>query len=203
MKLKVCGMRSPNNILSLSSLKPDYMGFIFWEPSRRFVSQTTPQLPESITKTGVFVDAPLHYIEEIIQQHQLQALQLHGSESPEFCKKLKKQTQLELIKAFPVDSDFDFNILKAYETACDYFLFDAKGELPGGNGSQFEWSVLQSYPSKKPFFLSGGIGPGDQVAIASIISLNLPVYAIDINSKFESEIGLKDVERIRKFKATL
>lgn len=203
MKLKVCGMRSPDNILSLSALNPDYMGFIFWEPSGRFVSDATPPLPESIKKTGVFVDAPIDFIKKISQKHQLQALQLHGSESSEFCKKLKNQTQLELIKAFPVGSDFDFNILEAYETACDYFLLDAKGELPGGNGRQFDWSVLQSYPSKKPFFLSGGIGPDDHVAIASIISLNLPLYAIDINSKFENDIGLKDIERVRKFKAKL
>jgi phosphoribosylanthranilate isomerase len=203
MKLKVCGMRSPDNIASLTALSPDYMGFIFWEPSRRYVSDATPPLPDTIKKTGVFVDADSGYIMDIIAQHQLQAVQLHGAESPDFCKKIKKLSGLEIIKAFAVDASFDFSILEAYNSACDYFLFDTKGKLPGGNGSRFDWSVLQDYPSAKPFFLSGGIGPGDQSAIASIISLNLPLYAIDINSKFEREPGLKNIERIKEFKATL
>ena len=89
MKLKVCGMRSPENITSLSALGPDYMGFIFWEHSKRFVSDVTPELPHSIKKTGVFVDASVEYILDTIANHQLQALQLHGKESPDFCKNLK------------------------------------------------------------------------------------------------------------------
>jgi phosphoribosylanthranilate isomerase len=203
MKLKVCGMRSPDNITSLAALSPDYMGFIFWKSSRRYVSDATPPLPDTIKKTGVFVDADLDYVKEIIAQHQLQAVQLHGEESPDFCKKIKALGDLEIIKAFALDAQFDFSVLDAYNSACDYFLFDTKGDLPGGNGRRFDWSVLQDYPLTKPFFLSGGIGPGDQSAIASIISLNLPLYAIDINSKFEREPGLKNIERIKEFKATL
>lgn len=202
MKLKVCGMRSPDNILALSQLAPDYMGFIFWEYSKRFVNAPTPHLPNTIKKTGVFVNASLDYIKDIATQHQLQTLQLHGSESPDFCQKLKT-TELEIIKAFGVGSNFDFSVLKPYESVCDYFLFDTKGELPGGNGSSFEWSLLRDYPAKKPFFLSGGIGPKDQDAISSIINLNLPIYAIDINSKFEIEPGQKNIELIKQFKATL
>jgi len=202
MKLKVCGMRSPDNIASLSALAPDYMGFIFWEDSKRFVSDATPQLPHSIKKTGVFVDASAEYILDTIANHQLQALQLHGKESPDFCKKLKA-TGLEIIKAFPVGKSFEFSDLEAYESVCDYFLFDTKGELPGGNGTRFDWSILRDYPAAKPFFLSGGIGPEDQNAIASIINLNLPIYAVDINSKFEDQPALKNVELIKEFKATL
>ena len=202
MKLKVCGMRSPDNIMALSQLAPDYMGFIFWEHSKRFVTSPTPELTASIKKTGVFVDATLTYILDIAKQHQLQALQLHGDESPDFCQKLQT-TGLEVIKAFAVDDAFDFSVLEAYESVCDYFLFDSKGELPGGNGSRFNWSVLRGYPAAKPFFLSGGISPGDQGAIASIINLNLPLYALDINSKFEREPGLKNIEIIKQFKATL
>ena len=97
MKLKVCGMRSPDNILALSQLAPDYMGFIFWEYSKRFVNAPTPHLPNTIKKTGVFVNASLDYIKDIATQHQLQTLQLHGSESPDFCQKLKT-TELEIIK---------------------------------------------------------------------------------------------------------
>ena len=195
-------MRSLENIALLSDLAPDYMGFIFWQHSKRFISASTPDLHPSIKKTGVFVDADLTYILDIAKQHQLQALQLHGSESPDFCQKMQN-TGLEIIKAFAVDSAFDFSLLEAYESVCDYFLFDSKGELPGGNGKRFDWSVLKEYPLEKPFFLSGGIGPGDQGAIASIIRLNLPLYAIDINSKFEREPGIKDIEIIKQFKASL
>ncbi len=196
-------MRSPKNIASLSKLIPDYMGFIFWKHSSRFVSNDTPILTKSIKKTGVFVDASLEYIQKLVAHHQLQALQLHGEESPDFCKNIKNNSNLEIIKAFAVDNSFDFKVLETYESTCDYFLFDTKGELPGGNGSRFDWSLLREYPSTKPFFLSGGIGPEDQKGIASIISLNLPLYAIDINSKFESKPGLKNIEIIKQFKATL
>ena len=202
MKLKVCGMRELENIEKLMALQPDYMGFIFWAPSSRYVSQPTPKLPDTIKKTGVFVDANPAHITAMAKQHQLQALQLHGDESPDFCQKLQ-DLELEIIKAFAVDTSFDFSVLEAYETVCDYFLFDTKGPLPGGNGNRFDWSVLRNYPSAKPFFLSGGIGPKDQSAIASIINLNLPLYAIDINSQFESEPGLKNIETIKQFKATL
>ena len=195
-------MRAPDNIAALSDLAPDYMGFIFWKHSKRFVTTPTPDLPATIKKTGVFVDADPSYITATAKQHQLQALQLHGDESPVFCQKLQ-DLGLEIIKAFAVDTYFDFSVLKTYETVCDYFLFDTKGRLPGGNGSRFDWSVLQYYPSTKPFFLSGGIGTGDHSAIASIINLNLPLYAIDINSQFESEPGLKNIETIKQFKATL
>lgn len=202
MKIKVCGMRSPDNIAQLSSLAPDYMGFIFWAPSKRFVSESTPSLTESIKKTGVFVDASEEYILNTIAKHQLQAVQLHGVESPDFCKKLKA-TGLEIIKAFSVGKRFEFSDLEAYESVCDYYLFDTKGDLPGGNGSRFDWSVLRQYPSSKPFFLSGGIGPEDQDAIAWIINLNLPLYGVDINSKFEDQPALKNIEMIKQFKATL
>ena len=195
-------MRAHDNIAALSDLAPDYMGFIFWKHSKRFVTTPTPDLPSTIKKTGVFVDADPAYITATAKQHQLQALQLHGDESPDFCQKLQ-DLGLEIIKAFAVDTSFDFSVLKTYETVCDYFLFDTKGRLPGGNGSRFDWSVLQYYPSTKPFFLSGGIGTGDYSAIASIINLNLPLYAIDINSQFESEPGLKNIETIKQFKATL
>ncbi len=202
MKLKVCGMRDPQNIAALSALFPDYMGFIFWEPSKRFVSQITPALPSSIKKTGVFVDQSPDHILEIAALHQLQALQLHGKENPRDCQ-LLRATGLEIIKAFSIDHAFDFDALTPYESVCDYFLFDTKGPLPGGNGRRFDWSVLKRYPSQKPFFLSGGIGPKDHKAIASIISLNLPLYALDINSRFETVPGLKNIESIKAFKAKI
>jgi phosphoribosylanthranilate isomerase len=111
VKLKICGMRAPDNIAALSDLAPDYMGFIFWKHSKRFVTTPTPDLPATIKKTGVFVDADPAYITATAKQHQLQALQLHGDESPDFCQKLQ-DLGLEIIKAFAVDTSFDFSVLK-------------------------------------------------------------------------------------------
>ena len=202
MKLKVCGMRSHKNILALSDLKPDYMGFIFWKPSKRFVSTTTPTLPSNIKKTGVFVDETFDEIKSLIETHQLQAIQLHGNENPIFCDRLK-DLNVEIIKVFSIKKDFDFSTLAPYENVCDYFLFDTKGELPGGNGYAFDWEMLKSYPSSKPFFLSGGIGMDQLADLEDIFKLNLPLYAIDVNSKFESEAGMKKIELLKDFKIAL
>ena len=202
MKLKVCGMRSSENILNLAKIMPDYMGFIFWEHSTRFVSNPTPELSKEIKKVGVFVNASLNYIKECVEVHKLKAIQLHGDESPEECSKLK-EIDVEVIKSFAMLNEFDFNELAFYESVCDYFLFDTKGFLPGGNGLHFDWTLLKNYRLKKPFFLSGGIGPDDSVAIALINKLNLPVYAVDVNSKFEIEPGYKNIQSIKEFKSKL
>ena len=195
-------MRSHKNILALSDLKPDYMGFIFWKPSKRFVSTTTPTLPSNIKKTGVFVDETFDEIKSLIETHQLQAIQLHGNENPIFCDRLK-DLNVEIIKVFSIKKDFDFSTLAPYENVCDYFLFDTKGELPGGNGYAFDWEMLKSYPSSKPFFLSGGIGMDQLADLEDIFKLNLPLYAIDVNSKFESEAGMKKIELLKDFKIAL
>lgn len=199
MKLKICGMKYPENILEVAALLPDYMGFIFWEKSARFFDGNLPDLPKSIKKTGVFVNASLQEIQEKITTHDLQAVQLHGHESVEFCKELKAKigSKIEIIKVFSVDENFDFDLLKPFETVCDFFLFDTKGKLPGGNGTTFDWKVLDNYPSTKPFFLSGGIGIEELTAVKQILKTNLPIYAIDINSKFEIEPGLKNIELCR------
>jgi phosphoribosylanthranilate isomerase len=99
-----------------------------------------------------------------------------------------------------VDSEFNFNQLEPFETVCDYFLFDTKGKLPGGNGTTFDWKVLEQYPSQKPFFLSGGIGLDEIDLVKQILKTDLPIYAIDVNSKFETEAGLKDKEKLDRFK---
>ena len=196
MKLKICGMKYPENIVEVGSLLPDYMGFIFWEKSARYCNGIIPELPKSIKKVGVFVNASLDEILEKIKTHDLQAIQLHGNESVEFCESLKKNTPklIDVIKVFPILDTFDFGILNSYETVCDYFLFDTKGKLPGGNGTTFDWKVLENYPSTKPFFLSGGIGLEELDSVNEILKTNLPIYAIDVNSKFEIEPGLKNVQ---------
>ena len=202
MKLKVCGMREPENIHALVELNPDYMGFIFWAPSRRYVYQPTPKLPASIKKVGVFVDASLDYLQTTIQEHSLDAVQLHGTESPAYCA-LIKEYGVEVIKAFSVRDQFDFSQLKAYEASCDFFLFDTKGSLPGGNGTHFDWTLLKDYPSQKPFFLSGGIGPEDSELLQRIINTPLPLHAIDVNSKFERAPGNKNIVLLTPFKKQL
>ena len=195
-------MRETENIEALAALTPDYMGFIFWAPSSRFVEGTTPTLPQHIKKTGVFVDATIDYIETIIKEHQLQAVQLHGKETPEYCSYVQS-LGVEVIKAFSIKDHFDFTSLTPYESSCDFFLFDTKGELPGGNGYGFDWSILASYPSSKPFFLSGGIGLEHTIQIKALLNTDLPLYAIDVNSKFELAPARKNMDALTQFKNEL
>ena len=202
MKLKVCGMREKKNIISLTDLKPNYIGFIFWISSTRYVDQSTPSLPEAIKKTGVFVDATIDFIKSMVQNHQLKAVQLHGEETPDYCSIIQK-FGVEVIKSFSIKDQFDYNKINIYEDYCDYYLFDTKGKLPGGNGYAFDWTLLNAYPSEKPFFLSGGIGPNELIKIKDLINTSLPVYAIDVNSKFEYSPGLKNIDLIRQFKKQL
>lgn len=210
MKLKVCGMKYKDNITEVAQLQPDYLGFIFYEKSSRFFDGKIPELQKSIKKTGVFVDASLEFIIEKIKTHNLQAVQLHGEESPEFCDTLRHaelvsaihHEKLEIIKVFSIKDNFDFSVLETYETVCDYFLFDTKGKLPGGNGYTFNWNVLKNYPSTKPFFLSGGIGLNevDQILLFLQKQESKYCHAIDVNSKFEIEAGLKNIEKLKAFK---
>lgn len=194
--IKICGMKYPDNILEVGALLPDYMGFIFWEKSARYFDAVIPEIPKSIKKVGVFVNETVETITQKVSQHDLQAVQLHGQESVAFCEALKKSLpkEIEIIKVFSILDTFDFEVLKSFEPVCDYFLFDTKGKLPGGNGTTFDWKVLEKYPSTKPFFLSGGIGMEEMDAVSEILKTDLPVYAIDVNSKFEIEPGLKNIE---------
>jgi phosphoribosylanthranilate isomerase len=200
MKWKVCGMREANNISEVAVLQPDYMGFIMWAGSKRHCSK--PQhVPEGITKVGVFVNAAVGEIEDAIENHKLGAVQLHGNESPVLCRELQGKAQV--IKAFGVDEAFDFYTLLDYLPYCDFFLFDTKGPMPGGNGTTFDWSFLEKYPFDLPFFISGGIGLAEIDEINELRNTDLPVYAIDINSKFETAPALKDAEQLKKFKEKL
>lgn len=194
-------MKYPDNILEIGSFLPDYMGFIFWEKSARYFDGVIPKLPDSIKKVGVFVNETVAIIVEKVIKHNLKAVQLHGNESVEFCEILKKQLpkDIEIIKVFSILDTFDFQILKPFESVCDYYLFDTKGKLPGGNGTTFDWKVLEQYPSRKPFFLSGGIGLDEMDAVTKILKTNLPIYAVDVNSKFEIEPGLKNKKNLEQF----
>ncbi|MFH4965098.1 phosphoribosylanthranilate isomerase [Gaetbulibacter sp. M235] len=204
MKLKICGMKYQDNIEQVATLQPDYLGFIFYEKSARYFNSTIPHLPKSIKKVGVFVDANLDEVIKTINTHNLQAVQLHGNETPEFCNKLRSNN-IEIIKVFSIQNEFNFEVLKPYEPVCDYYLFDTKGKLPGGNGFTFDWKVLNAYPSTKPFFLSGGIGIDEVEKIKEFQKSEVSkyCYAIDVNSKFEVEPGLKNIEKLNEFKAKL
>lgn len=202
MKLKICGMKQPENILEVGTLLPDYMGFIFYEKSTRYFDGALPQLPESIKKVGVFVNESIENIIQKINQYKLQAIQLHGQETAEFIQELKTKinSSIEIIKVFSVGTQFNFQQLEPYEQICDFFLFDTQGKLPGGNGTTFNWDLLEKYPSTKPFFLSGGIGVEE---IENLKKINVPLYALDVNSKFEIEPGLKNKELLYRFMKNL
>jgi len=218
MKLKICGMKYRNNIKAVAELQPDYLGFIFYRKSTRYFSGKIPKLPESTKKVGVFVNDSLSRIVLKIAKHGLDAIQLHGNESPKFCESFKKSEiikgiergvdfkhQFKVIKAFSIGSNFDFCQLKDYEEVCDYFLFDTKGKLPGGNGYTFDWSILQNYKLSKPYFLSGGIGLQESKKIEEFIKQPAAKYchAIDVNSRFEIEPGEKKTELLKQFKNRL
>ncbi|WP_026209716.1 phosphoribosylanthranilate isomerase [Cytophaga aurantiaca] len=205
MKLKVCGMKYPDNAGAVATLAPDYMGFIFYKPSKRYCGETlTPEfvkaLPASIIKTGVFVNESLEEVLRICSAYGFKAVQLHGHETPEFCLACKKDG-LEVIKVFHVGEIMDWSILEPYKKVADYFLFDTKTPEYGGSGNRFNWEILKEYDNKIPLFLSGGIDESILSELNTLSSVN--IYALDINSRFELEPGLKDVERVRKFAQSL
>lgn len=190
-----------HNTADVAELQPDYLGFIFYEKSARNFDDIIPELPSSIKKVGVFVDETVEVIVAQIEKHQLDVLQLHGHESPEICK-LLKGTNKEIIKVFSIKNEFDFSVLEPYEAVVDYFLFDTKGKLPGGNGYTFNWDVLENYRSTKPYFLSGGIGLNEIEKIKEFKESQASkyCYALDVNSKFEIEPGLKHIAALEQFK---
>jgi len=202
LKIKICGMRDLENIRQILELEPDYLGFIFYEKSARHVSES--QMKEIIKlnfgemeRVGVFVNETIDNILSYSDRGFFDIVQLHGNESVEMVKSLKEEG-LEVIKVFSVDDDFDAKVLTKYSDA-DYFLFDTKGNLPGGNGVKFNWDVLENSKIKKPFFLSGGLGVEDLEIVKNFKSKNL--YALDFNSKLELEPGLKDVEKVSELLA--
>lgn len=203
LRLKVCGMK--HNTAEVANLQPDYLGFIFYEKSlRNYDLEKIPLLPLGIKKVGVFVNAELDFVSEKINQFNFDVIQLHGTESLEYCKELNYKidkrlidigqgTRIEIWKVFSIKNQFDFSILGDYEAVVDKFLFDTKGKEKGGNGYTFDWSVLKDYNSQKPFILSGGIGLEELAAVNELQVTDLPLYAIDVNSKFEDKPGLKNI----------
>lgn len=199
MIIKVCGMRDPQNIREVSALGVDLTGFIFYpESPRRVENNTLNALLSTFNsrKVGVFVNATVEQMLEAVTAYGLDYLQLHGKESPELCSTLRKK-EIPLIKAFSVSSKEDIEMTKRYEGYADYFLFDTKNERYGGSGKPFDWSILSAYQGNTPFLLSGGINPN---SVEAINRFSHPRFAgIDLNSGFESEPGIKDIEKLSAF----
>ncbi|MGV6846335.1 MAG: phosphoribosylanthranilate isomerase [Lutibacter sp.] len=206
MKIKVCGMKNHENIKEVLKLKPEFMGFIFYSKSPRYIDSIPKLDYRNTKKVGVFVDEEISNIIEKVKLDKLNFIQLHGTESPDYCLFLKKKLEnfdknVQLIKAFSVNQDFNFQETGPYVSACTYFLFDTKGQKPGGTGKKFDWNILNKYNGETSFLLSGGLTINDAQVIKK---LNYPqLFAVDINSGFEIKPGLKNSQEIKKFKTDL
>jgi len=216
MKIKVCGMRDSDNIQSLLALKPNFVGFIFYNKSKRFVADFTKvDYTKGIKKVGVFVNETIEEVLKTVTEYNLDCVQLHGNESPEYCEELRhselvtelsrsvvsESHSIDIFKAFSVDDTFDFSKTNPYQKVCDYFLFDTKGKDFGGNGVKFNWQVLEIYKGETPFLLSGGITKNDVEQIKKI--KHHAFVGLDINSGFEIEPALKNINDIKDFKNNL
>jgi phosphoribosylanthranilate isomerase len=201
MLIKICGMRDSANIQEVAALKPDLMGFIFYTKSKRYVGENfslniVRNLMPEIQTAGVFVNVEIENAINTARKYRFDHLQLHGNESPGYCKEVKEEG-FKVIKAFGVHDNFDWNVIKDYQKACDYFLFDTSTTNYGGSGQKFNWEILNHYKFQHPFFLSGGISSDDVELIKNI--KNPYLAGIDINSKFEIEPGLKDITLLKIF----
>jgi len=210
MKVKICGMRELDNLKDVAALQPDFMGFIFYDKSKRYVFEKETISPISdrkagehsmtldlkeIEKVGVFVNEEPAEMIRVCKKYGLTYAQLHGSESIKDCSDLK-ESGIKVIKAFPVSDKIDFETISHYESKVDLFLFDTKTKNHGGSGKQFNWHLLKSYPLKTPYFLSGGIEVDD---VGEILELELPhCHGIDANSRLEIAPGIKDITKTRE-----
>lgn len=198
MKIKVCGLKDPENIEAVAALSPDYMGFIFYGKSPRFIDglpvEALNSIPASIIKTAVFVNESAETINLLIDKYSFDAIQLHGNESPEFSNSFRNK--VKVFKAFGLSDDFDFNQLNTYIDKVDFFLFDTKTDIHGGSGNTFNWAILDRYKLNIPFFLSGGISPDNLEEVKNICHPQF--YGVDLNSKFETAPGIKSIEQLEK-----
>ncbi len=193
-------MKFSDNLQELLTLPVDYVGFIFYEKSPRYAGHSdfsNVDFPDAVQRVGVFVDAPLEMISSMIRKYILHAVQLHGNESPDICGYIKSEHGVELLKSFNIKEKEDVIKCKPYASSCDYFLFDTQTSMYGGSGKQFDWSILNDYEGRTPFFLSGGISPED---VGKIKAFSHPsFYGIDLNSRFEISPGQKDLNLLSPF----
>ena len=193
-------MRDAENIRGVESVDIDMMGFICWEHSPRYVSEVPAYLPKC-KRVGVFVNPTIKEIQKRTEAFDFSYIQLHGSESPEFCQAVRKKTGCKVIKVISISSKEDLALASEYEGFADLLLFDTKCSTYGGSGQQFSWDILSNYQGSLPFLLSGGIGPADAERLSKFH--HLKCLGFDINSRFELEPGLKDTEKIKTFISTI
>jgi phosphoribosylanthranilate isomerase len=200
MKIKVCGITSVEQMQQLKELGADYAGMIFYEGSKRYVGEMKNEKLKikniDIAQVGVFVNADFETVSKAIDDYHLTAVQLHGDETDEFC--LELMDKVEVIKVFRIADQNNIDDLVApFQNVCHYFLFDTDTKGYGGSGNQFDWNILMNAKINKPFFLSGGIGPED---VEKVRSFDHPfLFAVDINSRFETEPGIKDMNKVESF----
>ena len=187
-------MREAENIREAEALGIDWMGFIFWPQSSRYVAERPTYLPTRCKRVGVFVDEQIEQVRHVAEDYALDIIQLHGNESPDYARTLAGRT---LIKAFNIATADDLSQTRPYEGLVDLFLFDTKGRTVGGNGEKFDWTVLSAYQGATPFLLSGGIGPDDAGRIRAF--RHPRCIGIDLNSRFEVSPAFKDVDLLREF----
>jgi phosphoribosylanthranilate isomerase len=202
IKLKICGMKDPENIRSVAELYPDYIGFIFHKDSPRYVGDnfSLQEEFEATTTVGVFVNATTGEILNRLKGIKSNTAQLHGYETPAQCDDLKSRG-IEVIKVFSIDDDFDFAKTSDYKEVSDYFLFDTKGKLYGGNAKTFDWNKLEEYDQSVPFFLSGGLNSDNVKVLGRLDGMN--IHAIDLNSGVEDAPGLKNIDKIKNVMSCL
>lgn len=203
MKLKVCGMRQPDNCQELlQKVQPDWMGIIMYPPSPRYAGVADARHLRLLDakKVGVFVNEDIGKISQAVEDFGLSTIQLHGKETAEETKRIKSETGLEVFKVFSVAEHIDWLQMEDYLPFSDYFLFDTFTKAHGGSGKSFNWELLEEYPFDKPFLLSGGIGPLHAAKIKELTASLPQMAGVDINSGFEVSPGLKDVSMIGEFK---
>lgn len=205
MQIKVCGITQLKQLQQLDALEIDFAGLNFYKGSPRYIgdkisSDEIKTADFDIKKVGVFVDSKYEDILKTIEEYSLDIVQLHGTETPDLCMDLSEE--IEVIKAFRIGPETSAELdkkLKEYDEACDYYLFDSGGfrEALGGTGKQFDWNILSASKIEKPFFLGGGVGPNDAEKIRAFKHPDF--FAIDLNSKFETSAGVKDLVKLVKF----
>ncbi len=207
MLIKVCGMRDAQNIKAVSRLGVDFIGLIFFAASPRDVEAGTnidfDNLKKlAVRRVGVFVNADVDFIAERVVKYGLDCVQLHGSEPASFCMSLRQTDAMRntlIFKAINIGSVADLRQCAEYENDVDMFVFDTKSKLVGGNGQQFDWNVLDSYSAATPYLLSGGIGPADAWRVSAFVDAHKQCAGIDLNSKFETEPAVKNIEILQQF----
>ena len=212
MKVKVCGLREPDNIAAVAALGVDYLGLILHPDSKRYAASESlagwiEGHRDSLGATelvGVFVNAEVDTVLNAVHDYRLDWVQLHGDESAGYCQELKLMWSVntlrkaKICKAFSVDRNFDFRQTAPYVSSCPLFVFDTGGKsTPGGTGVQWDWHRLTEYDGPVPFLLSGGIGPGDAGKVRRIDHPQL--RGVDLNSRFENAPGMKDTAALQQF----